>query len=185
MSDLVSLLHEFADLFDRLGVPYAVMGGWAVRLYALPRPTYDIDFTIVIDRRRLPDLYEAARDAGFSVPEQFAAGWIDSVAGMPLVKFRLVIEGRSIDIDLFLAESDYQRVLIDRRQSHLVAGRKAWFVSPEDLVLLKLIAGRKRDLADIEDVLLGQPKVDETYLRRWARPLGVAEQLEQALAERA
>ncbi len=185
MSDLVSLLHQFADLFDRLTVPYAVMGGWAVRLYALPRPTYDIDFTIVIERERLPDLYEAARDAGFSVPEQFAAGWIDSVAGMPLVKFRMFVEGRSIDIDVFIAESDYQRALMDRRQPHLVASQEAWFVSPEDLVLLKLIAGRKRDLADIEDVLLGQPDVDEAYMRRWAGPLGIAEHLEQALAERA
>jgi len=94
-------------------------------------------------------------------------------------------EGRSIDIDVFLAESDYQRAMMGRRQSHRVAGREAWFVSPEDLVLLKLIAARKRDLADIEDILLGQPDVDESYMRRWAGPLGVTEQLERALAERA
>ena len=36
------------------------MGGWAVRVYALPRPTYDIDFTIILDRDRLPALYAAA-----------------------------------------------------------------------------------------------------------------------------
>ena len=184
MSRLVSLLHQFADLFDRLNVPYAVMGGWAVRLYALPRPTYDIDFTVVIERDRLPELYAAASEAGFSVPEQFATGWIDSVAGMPLVKFRLFIEGRSIDIDVFLAESDYQQSMMSRRQCHAVAGREAWFVSPEDLVLLKLMAARKRDLADVEDILLGQPEVDETYMRQWAESLGISRQLEQALAER-
>ncbi len=185
MSDLVLLLHQFAKLFDGLGVPYAVMGGWAVRLYALPRPTYDIDFTIAIDRDRLADLYDVARETGFSVPEQFATGWVDSVAGMPLVKFRLFVEGRGIDIDVFLAESDYQQALMERRQAHAVAGKQAWFVSPEDLVLLKLIAARKRDLADIDDILMGQPNLDEAYMRRWAEPLGVSEQLEKALAERA
>lgn len=49
---------------------------------------------------------------------------------MPLVKFRLFVEGRSIDIDVFLAESAYQQAMMARRQCHAVAGREAWFVSP-------------------------------------------------------
>lgn len=68
MSRLVSLLHQFADLFDGLDVPYAVMGGWAVRLYALPRPTYDIDFRVVIERDRLPGLYSAASEVDSAFP---------------------------------------------------------------------------------------------------------------------
>ncbi len=55
MSDLVRTIHEFAEMFDRLRIPYAIMGGWAVRLYGLPRPTYDIDFTITADRSRLAE----------------------------------------------------------------------------------------------------------------------------------
>lgn len=39
MSDLIRTLHNFAALFERLQVPYAIMGGWAVRMYGLPRPT--------------------------------------------------------------------------------------------------------------------------------------------------
>ena len=50
--------------------------------------------------------------------------------------------------------------------------------------VLKLIAGRTRDLADIEDVMLAQPALDEGYLRHWAGPLGVAEKLEAALLDR-
>ena len=65
MSDLIRTLHDFAALFDRLQVPYAIMGGWAVRMYGLPRPTYDVDFTIAIERERLPELYDTATDIGF------------------------------------------------------------------------------------------------------------------------
>jgi hypothetical protein len=31
VSDLIQTLRDFAKLFDRLQVPYAIMGGWAVR----------------------------------------------------------------------------------------------------------------------------------------------------------
>ena len=40
------------------------------------------------------------------------------------------------------------------------------------------------DLADIEDVMLTQPALDEAYLRHWAGELGVAEKLEAILRER-
>lgn len=184
MNDLVGTLHAFGRLFNRLGIPYAIMGGWAVRVYALPRPTYDVDFTVILSRERLPELYAAAEDDGFTVPEQYKGGWIDGVADMPLVKFRLHLAGHGIDVDIFLAESEYQRELMRRRVQHSVGGAAAWFVSVEDLILLKLIANRSRDRADIDDLLMASAELDETYLRRWAGPLGVGAQLDEVLAAR-
>lgn len=184
MNDLVGTLHAFGRLFDRLAVPYAIMGGWAVRVYALPRPTYDVDFTVILARDRLPELYAAAEHDGFTVPEQYRGGWIDSVADMPLVKFRLYLAGHGIDVDIFLAESAYQRELMRRRVQHTVGGVPAWFVSVEDLILLKLIANRGRDRADIDDLLLARSELDEPYLRRWAGPLGVEAKLDEVLATR-
>ena len=184
MSDLVETLHAFGRLFDRLGIPYAIMGGWAVRVYALPRPTYDVDFTVMLDRDRLPELYAAAEEDGFTVPEQYRGGWVDSVAEMPLVKFRLHLAGHGIDVDVFLAESAYQLELMQRRVQHTVGGTPACFVSVEDLILLKLIANRTRDRADIDDLLLARSELDEPYLRRWAGPLGVEDKLDEVLAAR-
>lgn len=184
MSDLVRTIGDFAGLFDRLGIPYAIMGGWAVRLYGLPRPTYDIDFTISLDRDSLPRLYREVAKIGLTVPDQFLAGWVDSVADMPLVKFRLYVAGKGIDVDIFLAESEYQRSILDRRRVHDLDGMSISFVSPEDLILLKLIAGRSRDLGDIEDVMLARPDLEEPYMRKWAAALGVLKQLEETLAAR-
>jgi predicted nucleotidyltransferase len=184
VSDLIQTLHDFATLFERLRVPYAIMGGWAVRMYGLPRPAYDVDLTIAIERERLPELYDTAMEMGFTVPEQFVAGGVDTVARMPLVKFRLYLLDRGIDVDVFLAESDYQQELMRRRQPHDLDGQRIWFVSPEDLILLKVLAARPHDLGDIEDVLLAQGDLDEAYRRRWAKELGVAEKLEEVLTNR-
>jgi len=183
MKDLRGTLRELVSLFDELQMAYAVMGGLAVRVYAIPRPTYDIDFTVSIERERLPELYGALRDLGYTVAEVYNSGWVDRVAGMPVVKARLYLEGRGIDVDLFLVESAFQRELISRRRRHQIDDLSVWFVSPEDLVLLKLLSGRPRDLADIGDILFTQGQLDEEYLRQWAQELGVLDPLQRALSD--
>jgi hypothetical protein len=102
---------------------------------------------------------------------------------MPLVKARLYLEGRGIDVDLFLAESRFQRQLLLHRRQEQLDDAPIWLVSPEDLILLKLLAGRPRDHADIGDILFTQGKLDEVYLRLWAKELGVITKLEQALTQ--
>jgi hypothetical protein len=93
MRDLEQALRDFVLLFDGMAIPYVVMGGIAVRIYGIPRPTQDIDITLALDRNRLSDLYEALRALGYTVPEAYASGWVDTVAGMPLVKVRRYLEG--------------------------------------------------------------------------------------------
>jgi hypothetical protein len=102
---------------------------------------------------------------------------------MPLVKFKLYIGSDSIDVDVFLAESDYQKELLKRRRKAEIDNLTAWLVTPEDLVLLKLIANRPRDLVDVADVRFMQGDLDESYMRHWAAELGIADRLEKTLSE--
>jgi hypothetical protein len=184
MNDLTKALGDVASLFERMEICYATMGGIAVRVYGIPRATYDIDFTLALGRQRLPELYGGLAELGYSVPPSYDSGWVDTVAGMPLVKARIYLEGRGIDIDLFLAESPFQEELLARRRQERLDELAIWFVSPEDLILLKLLSFRPRDVADIGDILFTQGQLDDEHMRQWARRLGVAERLEQVLAER-
>jgi hypothetical protein len=185
MTDLTKVIHELVGLFDRLQLPYAIMGGIAVRAYGLPRPTFDVDLVVAVPRDRLAELFAAIESLGYTVPEQYRGGWIDSVGGMPLFKVRLFLEGRGIDADIFLAENEFQASVMSRRIPEEVEGKPLQLITAEDLILFKLLAGRPRDLLDIKDIFFMQGQLDEAYMRRWAVPLGVAQQLEQALAERA
>jgi predicted nucleotidyltransferase len=145
MKDLTQSLREIAGIFESLSARYAVMGGIAVRIHGIPRPTHDVDFTVALARQQLNDFFTRAMDAGYTVAEPYLRDWVDQVAGMPLVKLRMYLEDHGIDVDIFLAESDFQQNLLARRQSEDLDGDRIWFVSPEDLILLKLIAGRPRD----------------------------------------
>lgn len=184
MTGLEDAARQLVSLLEKLGAPYAIMGGLAVRMHALPRPTFDVDFTVALPRESLGDLYEAAEALGFSIPASQRSGWIDQVRGLPVVKLQLILTDRIIDLDMFLAETPFQLQLLERRQRHSAEGWEAWFVSPEDLILLKLLADRPKDRADIADVLFVQTTLDKTYLRRWAAQLGVAHVLEAALDDR-
>jgi hypothetical protein len=182
MSDLTSTLDLLIALMERMSVTYALMGGLAVRAYSIPRATLDIDVTLSLDRERLSELYSALEQQEYAVPEPYTSGWVDEVKGMHLVKLRRYIGGHSIDVDLFLAESPYQHELLRRRRLADVEARQLWIAAPEDLVLLKLVSGRPRDLIDVGDVLFTQGQLDVPYMRRWARELGIEQELERALA---
>lgn len=182
MTSLDEVARNFVDLLDRLGAPYALVGGLAVRVHALPRPTFDVDFTVSLSRESLPDLYHQAEHRGLTIPPPQTSGWIVSVAGLPVVKSQWFIDSRAIDIDVFLAETEFQGELLARRQRHGMNGWNAWFATAKDLILLKLLADRPKDRTDISDFLFIQGELDVFYLRHWAVSLGIAERLETALA---
>ena len=88
------------------------------------------------------------------------------------------------DVDFTAAiDRDYQKQLLKRRRREELDGLSINFVSPEDLILLKLLASRPRDIADIGDVLFTQGQLDEPYMLHWAEQLGIKEALETILAE--
>ncbi len=172
-SPVTQALFTLVDLLEALEVPYMVMGGFAVRVWGVPRPTYDVDFTLDADEATLALIYERVDALGFTVPEAFRGGFVDSIRGLAKVKLMLFGEPSPIDIDIFLAGTDYQHTALSRRISAELEERTLLFISPEDLVLHKLIAGRPRDLGDVADVLLVQGRLDVPYMLQWAQPLRV------------
>jgi hypothetical protein len=181
MKGLDAVARDVVGLFEGMNAPYAIMGGLAVRVYALPRPTYDVDFTVSLARQALPALYREAEQLGFSIPAAQVGGWVDAVHGMPVIKLQWFIGPRAVDVDLFLAETPFQAEVLRRRRKHSAEGWDGWFVTAEDLILLKLLANRPKDRVDVADILFIQGDLDVTYMRRWAERMGVANELEAAL----
>ena len=74
--------------------------------------------------------YDALEAAGYTVGDEYRKGWTDKIAGMPLIKTRLYLEnGRGIDVDIFLAESDFQQELLSRRRQDLFDERTVCLLS--------------------------------------------------------
>lgn len=180
---VIKALWQIVHSLEEKQITYAVMGGLAVRALAIPRPTNDVDLTIEFASDELPDLLRQWESEYIQVPEIYLTGWLDRVAGMPVVKLKTPIDPEhSVDLDIFLSDSAFQRSLLERRiRAEVDEGQSLWIVSPEDLILLKLIANRPRDLIDVTDVIFVQGQLDETYLRHWADILSITDRLEAAL----
>ena len=181
MNRLDDVAREFIRLLDKLEIPYAVMGGLAVRLHAIPRATYDVDLLVALTPDKLAALQRAAEKLGFSAPESKATGWIDRFNQMAVAKFQWSVESQLIDVDLFLVESPFHESILSRRVRHALEDLEGWYVSPEDLILLKLIAYRPKDRSDIADIVFIQPTLDLEYLRTWANRIGVESKLKELL----
>ena len=89
-----------------------------------------------------------------------------------------------IRIDLIFSTTPYERAAIARAVDVDVGGESAPFASAEDLILLKLFAGRQRDVEDARSVVDRQgSRLDWDYLEHWALEFAAIPGREQLLAQ--
>jgi hypothetical protein len=178
---LQSVLERVLGALDRTSIPYMIMGGFAVRAWGIPRPTYDVDLTLQTDADALERFLAVAESDGFLVPEEHRKGFQDTLAGMSKIRIQRFEDRTVWDIDLFLVTTDYQRAAFPRRRKVRFLGTERWTMAPEDLILHKLLARRRKDLLDVEEIFQVCTDMDTAYLKSWAGALGVSAALSEFL----
>ena len=176
---LLELLDDVRTALDRLGVHYAMMGGVASTHWGLPHFTHDLDVAVGVNAEGCAEFLRNLDQDGFIVPDQFRGGWTDQLAGTRKVVVKKFVGGHVWDVDVFLAESDFLRSVMARRVDVDLDGRRTPMITPEDLVLFKLVAWRPKDQGHLIDLLLVVGPLDDTYLATWADRLGVRDRLEE------
>ena len=87
---------------------------------------------------------------------------------------------QKIDV-IVRTDADYELEKFERRRRVSIDGQEMWLISPEDLVLSKLVwaKGSRSELQarDVSSIMALQPDLDWPYLNRWAVRLTVAARL--------
>ena len=156
------IARTVADVLDRRGLPYAIGGAIALGFYAVPRATVDLDINIfVAPADDLLAALAALNEAGFAAGESEAAL---RIRAMEEGQFRGIVSG--LRVDVFVPAIPYYSDLAKRRRQVMLLGRPAWILAAEDLVVLKLMFYRRKDLADVEAVLRDQgAALDRAFVR--------------------
>ncbi|MBL8863535.1 MAG: hypothetical protein JNK02_16215 [Planctomycetes bacterium] len=177
---------DAAALFERLGVPYVLVGGLATIVYGEPRSTLDVDFAVHMNAeqaRRLPAL---------ATPQFLVQGESALEATAQHSQFSLVHAESYVKVDVHVVpRSGIRQLEIQRgRWQRLGPGHpdEIRIATPEDVLLQK-----RRWFADADETsqkqwraVLGILKarghsLDSAYLRIWARDLGIGSVLERAV----
>lgn len=156
------LLKQLALALDKAALPYMIFGGQAVLLYGEPRITRDIDVTLGVDTSRAPALRRAIEDLQWRVLVDDVEDFLRQTFVLP------VIDPKSnIRVDFVFSLTEYERQAIDRGKIVSLGGTDVRFVSLEDLIVMKIIAGRPRDLEDVTGVIRRNPGFDRAHVERW------------------
>jgi hypothetical protein len=173
VSDQLDVLKLLTKRLDAAGLPYLITGSIAAGLYGQPRMTRDIDVVAVLHPPH------ASRLAGLLGPEFICDADVirDAIARHGI--FSVVHREALQKVDVIVRDDrDYEIEKFERRRVVDVDGQPMSVISPEDLVLSKLVWAKdsrsELQFRDVRSIIALQPGLDWTYMERWAVRLTVA-----------
>jgi nucleotidyltransferase DUF2204 len=79
-----------------------------------------------------------------------------------------------IDIDVTFGGLSFEQAAIDNSKIHDIGGLRVRLPRVEDLLIMKAVARRPKDLQDIEGLLAAHPEADVATVRQWVSEFATA-----------
>ena len=151
---LLEALSLASRALEAAGLPHVFIGGIAVSAWSRPRTTLDLDVLVLSPDSAAEPVLQALRGEGFELDltgihrEKMLAGFRAMV--------RPSKHGSPISLDVLVSDNPVVAEIIHRSCRRTLAGTTFAVPAAEDLVVLKLQAGRPQDVADALAVLEAQ-----------------------------
>lgn len=153
----------FADLvqaFGALGVRWYLFGAQAAIVHGSARLSADVDVTVELGDRDPGELVEALRAVGVELAIPADDAFVAAARVLPMVH-----GATAMPVDVVLAGSGLEALFLDRAQLRRVDGVDLPVATPEDIVVMKLFAGRSDDVQDAKAVVAANPAIDLDHVR--------------------
>ncbi len=154
-------LHRVLHNFDDRGV---IIGGIAVGFLGRPRYTADVDAVFLLSSRDVPKFLELAGAEGIHPRIQNADEFARKNRVL-LLKHDLT----EIEIDVSLGILPFEEEMVERGDVRFFADLSIRLPTPEDLIIMKAIAHRPKDLEDIRAIMDKNPNLDVARIERWVK----------------
>ena len=159
-SPLAEALGALARALDRLDARWYLFGAQAALLYGAARLTADVDVTVRLGDRDTAELVRALEKSGFTLRIRDVDDFVARTRVVPLLH-----RASGMPIDVVLAGPGLEELFLKRRRRRLVDGVSVPVASPEDIVVMKVLAGRGKDEDDVVAILAAQRKLKLEQVR--------------------
>ena len=162
-------LRDLSATLDPIGILWAVVGAVAANNYRdQVRTTTDLDVLLSLADKNVDVVIETFHQHGWHSVEIIT----DS-----LLRAQHPYAGR---LDVLVSGTEYEKGAIARaHQIDLGQGRFYRTVAIEDVMILKLLADRFIDNADIESILLKRPELEWSYMSHWLQEFDLEGRLQR------
>jgi predicted nucleotidyltransferase len=179
--ELRTVIEALKDLMRWLTVEKirgTIIGGVAASLLGQARLTRDVDALVLVDDSDWERLVASAANYGIAPRVDDV---LEFAARTRVLLFRHVASG--IGIDVLLGGVAFDREVIARSSLIAVGRFQVRIPAPEDLVTMKAVARRGRDIVDIESIMDVHRDLDINYIRRWLREFSSALDMPEILED--
>lgn len=149
-SSVAEAIADLARAVERLGVRWYLFGAQAALLYGSARLTADIDATVLLDQKETAELANALRSNGYTLQIQ-DENFVHQTRVLPVVHDRT-----NIPADIVLGGPGLEELFVSRARPQQIAGIAVPVATPEDLIVMKILAGREKDREDVLAILAAQ-----------------------------
>ena len=162
-ASLERVLRDVVQLFEGRQLPYLIIGGMAQAVIGEPRLTQDVDCIIAVQPAGIDPLLAGFERSGFEVDRGAVHRCVEATGTFGVRRGRW-------RVDLIVASTDFEQSAFRRAQRFRLYDVEMNFPTPEDLILLKLVPGRDKDLLDAKTVAIRhRSRLDRAYLEHWAQ----------------
>jgi hypothetical protein len=163
---VADLLADLARGLGALGVRWFLFGAQAAILHGSARLSAEVDVTVELGTKSSRELVDALSRSSFELRVADAAGFVEATRVIPL----LHVPSR-MPLDIVLAGPGLEDLFFARATERRVGDVAVPVVSAEDLVAMKILAGRPRDVEDVASIVRAQPDLDVDAIRDTLRLL--------------
>jgi hypothetical protein len=167
LNPLPAPLQALQNLISKFNNRGVIIGGVAACLLGTPRFTVDLDAVILLSLDDLPRALNEAAQLG--IPPQIA----DAEKFARINRILLIRHMSSCtDIDLSLGILPFEVEMVERSEYLDLGVIQLRLPATEDLIILKAVAHRPKDLDDIQSIVISHPDLDKKRIQHWVSQFG-------------